>query len=30
LAAVIVVMGFWLPAPLFRLIQDAASIVMGG
>ncbi len=30
LAAVIVVMGFWLPAPLFRLIQDAASIVIGG
>jgi hydrogenase-4 component F len=30
LAAVILVMGFWIPAPLFRLIQDAASIVMGG
>ncbi len=30
LAAVIIVMGFWIPAPLFRLIQGAASIVMGG
>jgi hydrogenase-4 component F len=30
LAAMILVMGFWIPAPLFRLIQDAASIVMGG
>src|SRR5664279_2635949 len=30
LAAVILVMGFWIPAPLFRLIQDAASIVLGG
>jgi hydrogenase-4 component F len=30
LAAVIIVMGFWLPAPLFRLIQGAAGIVMGG
>ncbi|MGZ4896727.1 MAG: proton-conducting transporter transmembrane domain-containing protein, partial [Candidatus Angelobacter sp.] len=30
LAVVIVVMGFWIPAPLFRLIQQAADIVMGG
>ncbi len=30
LAAVIVVMGFWIPAPLFQLIQAAAGIVMGG
>jgi hydrogenase-4 component F len=30
LAAVIVVMGFWIPAPLFRLIQGAVSIVRGG
>jgi hydrogenase-4 component F len=30
LALVIVVMGFWIPAPLFRLIQDAAAIVVGG
>jgi hydrogenase-4 component F len=30
LAAVIIVMGFWIPAPLFRLIQGAAGIVMGG
>jgi hydrogenase-4 component F len=30
LAAVVIVMGFWIPAPLFRLIQGAASIVMGG
>jgi hydrogenase-4 component F len=30
LAAVIIVMGFWIPAPLFRLIQQAAGIVMGG
>ncbi len=30
LAAVIIVMGFWIPAPLFRLIQGAASIVVGG
>jgi hydrogenase-4 component F len=30
LAAVIVVIGFWIPAPLFRLIQSAADIVMRG
>jgi hydrogenase-4 component F len=30
LALVIVVMGFWMPAPLFRLIQGAVSIVVGG
>ena len=30
LAGVIVVMGFWIPAPLFRLIQSAAGIVVGG
>jgi len=30
LAAVVIVMGFWLPTPLFRLIQGAASVVMGG
>jgi hydrogenase-4 component F len=30
LAVVIVVMGFWIPAPLFQLIQHAADIVMGG
>jgi hydrogenase-4 component F len=30
LAAVIVVMGFWIPAPLFRLIQGAVGIVVGG
>jgi hydrogenase-4 component F len=30
LAVVIVVMGFWIPAPLFRLIQGAVSIVVGG
>ena len=30
LALVIMVMGFWIPSPLFRLIQDAASLVMGG
>jgi hydrogenase-4 component F len=30
LAAVIVLMGFWIPAPLFRLIQGAVSIVRGG
>jgi hydrogenase-4 component F len=30
LAVVIIVMGFWIPAPLFRLIQGAAGIVMGG
>ncbi len=28
LALVIIVMGFWMPAPLFRLIQDAVGIVM--
>jgi hydrogenase-4 component F len=30
LALVILVMGFWIPAPLFRLIQGAAGIVMNG
>jgi hydrogenase-4 component F len=30
LAFVIVVMGFWIPAPLFRLIQGAVGIVVGG
>lgn len=30
LAGVIVVMGFWIPAPLFRLIQGAVGIVVGG
>jgi len=30
LALVIVVMGFWIPAPLFRLIQGAAGIVTSG
>ncbi|MFI5101839.1 MAG: hydrogenase 4 subunit F [Terriglobales bacterium] len=30
LAVVVVVMGFWIPAPLFRLIQGAVSIVVGG
>ncbi len=30
LALVIVVMGFWIPAPLFRLIQGAVGIVVGG
>jgi hydrogenase-4 component F len=30
LAVVIVVMGFWIPAPLFGLIQRAVSIVVGG
>jgi hydrogenase-4 component F len=30
LAAVVVVMGFWIPAPLFALIQRATGIVMGG
>ena len=30
LAVVIVVMGFWIPAPLFRLIQSAVGIVVGG
>ena len=30
LAVVVLVMGFWLPAPLFRLIQNAVGIVVGG
>ncbi len=30
LAVVIVVMGFWIPAPMFRLIQSAVGIVVGG
>jgi hydrogenase-4 component F len=30
LAVVIIVMGFWMPAPLFRLIQSAVGIVVGG
>ena len=30
LATVIIIMGFWIPAPLFRLIQGAVSIVTGG
>jgi hydrogenase-4 component F len=30
LAAVIIVMGFWLPAPFFKLIQTAAGIVTSG
>ena len=30
LAVVVIVMGFWLPAPLFALIQRAAGIVLGG
>jgi hydrogenase-4 component F len=30
LAVVIVVMGFWIPASLFRLIQSAVGIVVGG
>ena len=30
LAAVIVVMGFWIPAPLFHLIQSAVGIVVSG
>ncbi len=30
LAVVIIVMGFWIPAPLFRLIQGAAGIVTNG
>jgi len=30
LAVVIVVMGFWIPAPLFRLIKGAVGIVVGG
>ena len=29
LASVIVVLGFWIPAPLFGLIQGAANIVTG-
>jgi hydrogenase-4 component F len=29
-AVVIVIMGFWIPAPLYRLIQGAADIVLGG
>ena len=30
LAAVIIVMGFWLPTPLFKLIQGAVGIVTSG
>ncbi|HYM74370.1 MAG TPA: hydrogenase 4 subunit F [Candidatus Dormibacteraeota bacterium] len=30
LAIVIIVMGFWIPAPLFRLIKGAVGIVVGG
>ncbi len=30
LAVVIIVMGFWIPAPLFALIQNAAGLVTGG
>jgi hydrogenase-4 component F len=30
LAVVIIVMGFWIPGPLFRLIQGAVGIVVGG
>jgi len=30
LAAVIIVMGFWIPAPLFSLIQHAVGVVVGG
>jgi len=30
LITVVVVIGFWIPAPLFRLIQSAADIVMRG
>ena len=30
LSVVIIVMGFWIPAPLFRLIQGAVGIVTGG
>src|SRR5713101_890141 len=30
LAVVIIVMGFWIPAPLFSLIQRAVGIVVGG
>jgi hydrogenase-4 component F len=29
LAAVTIIMGFWIPAPLFRLIQQAAEILVG-
>jgi hydrogenase-4 component F len=29
LAAVVLVMGFWIPTPLFRLVQGAVSVVMG-
>jgi hydrogenase-4 component F len=29
LAAVLVVIGFWLPAPLFELIRGAARVVVG-
>ena len=29
-ALVIIVVGFWIPAPLFRLIQGAVDIVMSG
>jgi len=28
LASLIIVLGFWIPAPLYRLIQGAAGIVM--
>jgi hydrogenase-4 component F len=30
LALVIIIMGFWIPAPLFRLIQGAVGIVVSG
>jgi hydrogenase-4 component F len=30
LALVIIVMGFWIPTPLFQLIQGAADIVTSG
>jgi hydrogenase-4 component F len=30
LAVVVVVMGFWIPAPLFRLVQGAVGIVVSG
>src|SRR5216683_3878871 len=30
LATVIIVLGFWIPAPLFSLIQNAADIVVSG
>jgi hydrogenase-4 component F len=29
-ALVIILLGFWIPSPLFRLIQGAAELVMGG